>query len=434
MDIDFSCDKCGQSLIIDEAGAGLTVQCPACGVELTVPKPELPSPPPIAETTSRQLYDKARDLAYELRVEDAIRVLRQADEARARERGYPARGTFKDHGLAKGVSTGVEVTISIGDSPRHTTVSAQSVVEPARWVIKHSLQNLTPEEEREIFGAILCIKLFNAGMDEILAVTLGSNLSWPALDDSFLRFKEAKHWPSTWKVYPASGDEPAPEFYGKNLGQTTDPMLAAIHGLSLNARRLLLRGWLGWTEPERAKLNGADYDKVIEELVSAGFAVRGSDLPIAERLCLLPMSEARKIQRAHGVKGAKSKEQIVHNLLTSVAPEALDAALCFDTYVKLNVGYRKLNRYWFEYARAELLATTFFWMMFHYDRFKQFQNAKRMDGGWPYRIRTYMSEQSPKCPICRSAAKRFDKMSEATLDAIPPFHPGCTCGMDECEE
>lgn len=38
MDITFNCDACEQSIAIDEAGAGLTVQCPHCGQSLTVPK------------------------------------------------------------------------------------------------------------------------------------------------------------------------------------------------------------------------------------------------------------------------------------------------------------------------------------------------------------------------------------------------------------
>jgi hypothetical protein len=38
MDITFKCDACGQDILIDEAGAGLTVQCPNCGQSLIVPK------------------------------------------------------------------------------------------------------------------------------------------------------------------------------------------------------------------------------------------------------------------------------------------------------------------------------------------------------------------------------------------------------------
>jgi len=37
MDITFSCEKCGQSIVIDEAGAGITVDCPKCGKPLYVP-------------------------------------------------------------------------------------------------------------------------------------------------------------------------------------------------------------------------------------------------------------------------------------------------------------------------------------------------------------------------------------------------------------
>jgi DNA-directed RNA polymerase subunit RPC12/RpoP len=36
MDISFNCDKCGQGIVIDEAGAGRLVDCPKCGQPLTV--------------------------------------------------------------------------------------------------------------------------------------------------------------------------------------------------------------------------------------------------------------------------------------------------------------------------------------------------------------------------------------------------------------
>ena len=37
MDIRFSCPACEHHLVIDEAGAGLTVQCPKCGADAKVP-------------------------------------------------------------------------------------------------------------------------------------------------------------------------------------------------------------------------------------------------------------------------------------------------------------------------------------------------------------------------------------------------------------
>jgi hypothetical protein len=399
--------------VIDEAGAGLTIQCPKCGLELTVP----PTPPHSTLPYSEVLYRKCKDLAYEQRVEDAIRVRREADVARAQEKGYQFSESFAIHGTVEGVA------------------------EPAKWAIKKSLQNLMPKEEQEVFGALVCCVLGVGGYDEVLTVTLGSNLSWPSFEAWFWQFKEAKFWPSEWKVYPAGSNESAVEFYEKNLSRPTDPLLATIHGFSLKARQVLLDGWLGRTEAARSRLNREDYDKVIDELASAGFATRRDVLPLAERLCLLPIAKVRELQRTHGVKGGRSKEQIAKNLLDSVAAEKLVAEIALadngfwsDTYVKLDVGYRQVDRYWFEYARAKLLAGTLGDMITHYNRLKQFQVNQRMDGGWPFRMRTYISEQSPKCPFCANAAKTFDKMQAATLDAMPPFHPGCTCGVDECEE
>ena len=59
MDVTFVCEKCGQRIEIDEAGAGLQVQCPKCGQSLTVPvigrvpnpAPPLDSVPPTPPTS-----------------------------------------------------------------------------------------------------------------------------------------------------------------------------------------------------------------------------------------------------------------------------------------------------------------------------------------------------------------------------------------------
>lgn len=40
MDVFFNCPACGQHLVIDEAGAGLVIQCPKCSKDLTVPAPK----------------------------------------------------------------------------------------------------------------------------------------------------------------------------------------------------------------------------------------------------------------------------------------------------------------------------------------------------------------------------------------------------------
>ncbi|HUJ10992.1 MAG TPA: hypothetical protein VL171_13290 [Verrucomicrobiae bacterium] len=60
MDISFCCDKCGQQIVIDEAGAGQLVDCPKCGTTLEVPcKSELSSEaavaPPLPTSRPRPL-------------------------------------------------------------------------------------------------------------------------------------------------------------------------------------------------------------------------------------------------------------------------------------------------------------------------------------------------------------------------------------------
>lgn len=37
MDTAFICDKCGQHIVIDESGTGMTVRCPSCNDNLIVP-------------------------------------------------------------------------------------------------------------------------------------------------------------------------------------------------------------------------------------------------------------------------------------------------------------------------------------------------------------------------------------------------------------
>jgi hypothetical protein len=37
MDISFTCEKCGQHLVVDESARGVTVPCPTCASDLTIP-------------------------------------------------------------------------------------------------------------------------------------------------------------------------------------------------------------------------------------------------------------------------------------------------------------------------------------------------------------------------------------------------------------
>jgi DNA-directed RNA polymerase subunit RPC12/RpoP len=50
MDISFNCGTCGKDLVVDEAGAGITIDCPGCGKPVYVPSP---APPDQSGTPTR---------------------------------------------------------------------------------------------------------------------------------------------------------------------------------------------------------------------------------------------------------------------------------------------------------------------------------------------------------------------------------------------
>ena len=45
MDISFDCDSCGKHLVVDQAGAGITIDCPGCGKPVYVPSLSSHKPP-----------------------------------------------------------------------------------------------------------------------------------------------------------------------------------------------------------------------------------------------------------------------------------------------------------------------------------------------------------------------------------------------------
>jgi uncharacterized Zn finger protein len=60
MDISFHCGSCGQRMVIDERGAGLVIQCPKCGRDVSVPKAVAPKPSPTTKPTILLEEEKKR--------------------------------------------------------------------------------------------------------------------------------------------------------------------------------------------------------------------------------------------------------------------------------------------------------------------------------------------------------------------------------------
>lgn len=63
MDIRFSCSACGHHMIIDQAGAGLTIECPECGADTVVPKFSKPASEPNPQAPVPPDQEKERTVA-----------------------------------------------------------------------------------------------------------------------------------------------------------------------------------------------------------------------------------------------------------------------------------------------------------------------------------------------------------------------------------
>ena len=63
MDIRFTCPACEHHMVIDEAGAGLVVQCTECGKDVRVPNPVEPKPSTGTAPANVSPADKERTVA-----------------------------------------------------------------------------------------------------------------------------------------------------------------------------------------------------------------------------------------------------------------------------------------------------------------------------------------------------------------------------------
>jgi hypothetical protein len=309
-----------------------------------------------------------------------------------------------------------------GDTP-------EEMLETANYALQ-ILRNFTKVEEQELLAAIILGWYFHASQDELLLVTVGSNIDWPDLHKWLFTFREQKFWPRSWEFFPLDGKDCAHEFYSRNLETPTEPLLSRIHQQPNIARRVLIEGWLGWATPRRVSLDEARFDQAVNSLVDGNFGIRGRDLPISARLGNMSIERLRQIQKAHRVKGARSKAQIAENLISAIPSEVLVSELDQDRFVRLDVSYRQLERYWFEYARAKLLHQTIRSLLCSYRDHLSDEDFRRT--GLP--MGKFRVEVMEDCLCCIEIAKKIGTKNHLDLQERPPFHPGCSCMVMEVND
>ncbi len=72
MDIIFDCPNCQQELVVDSAGAGTEIDCPACGETITIPRQSTKAAPEVAPPTGQPVNPIAASAAA--KVEKHLKV------------------------------------------------------------------------------------------------------------------------------------------------------------------------------------------------------------------------------------------------------------------------------------------------------------------------------------------------------------------------
>ena len=80
-DIEFNCNKCGQHITIDEAGAGLVVHCPKCRSSLTVPRKKSQ---PVASPSISESEPAGARMNYILRKPNGDEITKTLDDLAVR--------------------------------------------------------------------------------------------------------------------------------------------------------------------------------------------------------------------------------------------------------------------------------------------------------------------------------------------------------------
>ena len=412
MDIKFNCANCGQHVAIDEAGAGLSIECPTCRAGLTVPPTAVLSSPGIGPLSSEQLMSRCRDLVYELRVEEAICALKEADKARAREKGYELNEAFCFRG------------------------TGQDVLETGKCAIAEALRNLTPKEEREVLGALVWLELSGPslwkGRNELSPVVVGSNLRFPYFEAWLGRYKASLERPEIPAIQEGEYEESELqrlEYYESELTKPTEPELARMHELSLPARRLLFGRRIDIT-PDVLRDGGVQLEAGISELAAAGLARRCAPASPEEELERLSLNWLQSIQKKHGVKIPRAKkgaaptnyqgrrERIIHHLIATIGTDKIVAEL--PPPPVFEVKQPESARYAFEEYRAAYLTR---FLLFHGMRNQQ-------------RHLSYMAEigitkvwvDSDGCAACHKG----DGVEFPIAEAPKLPHPDCFC-PDGCK-
>ena len=95
MEIIFDCPNCQQELVVDSAGAGTEIDCPACGETITIPRQSTKAAPEVAAPTGQPVNPIAASAAAKIEKHLKVPVRDKPSELLIKKADAPVEAVTK---------------------------------------------------------------------------------------------------------------------------------------------------------------------------------------------------------------------------------------------------------------------------------------------------------------------------------------------------
>ena len=279
------------------------------------------------------------------------------------------------------------------------------------------------DEFSDIFPKIISGKYELENIDsEFLARLFPYKLAWKDFEEWHKYFDEINYFPYMWSGL--EGEQP-------EIGQETINYLSDFADLSLPARKILIHtNYYKATKQKTKKLYDFKRQSNIppQEFQKAFAELKGDFLKdgasIKDKIRLLRVKDIKPILEKFDLKKSGRKNELITRLYEEVSDKELEKFLTSEAKEDLVVSKKWLPKedkeaIKFHNKKIKLLAHTTRSLRATQ---RQLDNAIKMDR------KTLEVNTVDNCPVCYEKEGTV-KVSNENLDKLPPFHPGCRCGV-----
>ena len=279
------------------------------------------------------------------------------------------------------------------------------------------------DEFSDIFPKIVSGEYDLENIDaEFLARLFPYKLAWKDFEEWHRYFDEINYFPYMWSGL--EGQQP-------EIGQETINYLSDFAGLSLPARKILIHtNYYKATKQKTKKLYDFKRQSDIppQEFQKAFAELKGDfvkdKVSIKDRLRLLRVKDLKPILEKFDLKKSGRKNELITRLYEEVSDKELENFLTSEAKEDMVVSKKWLPK---EDKEAIKFHDKKIGLLAHTTRSlratqRQLNSALEMDR------RTLEINSVDNCPVCYEKEGKV-KVSNENLEKLPPFHPGCRCGI-----